>query len=116
MEERRRSVRTELSAELMVKRIDGQSGERVTISVSDLSTTGIGFTCDRELELNAVYDCNLTIWTKEVIRVFVRIVRVEKNADTIRYGGIFAGMLEHDACRIGVYQAFEEYRNKGEVS
>lgn len=112
MEERRHSVRTELSAELVIKRIDEKDGEHVTISVTDLSKTGIGFTCDRELERDAVYDCNLTIWTKEVLRVFVRIVRIDRHEDTIHYGGHFVGMMEQDAWRIGVYQTFEEYRNK----
>lgn len=112
MEERRYNARTELAAELVIKRIDEKDGEHVTISVTDLSKTGIGFTCDRELERDAVYDCNLTIWTKEVLRVFVRITRIDRREDTIHYGGHFVGMLEHDACRIEVYQTFEEYRNK----
>lgn len=111
MEERRRSVRTELSAELIFNRLDGGSGEKVKIHVSDLSKTGIGFTCDQELDYQSVYECELTIWTKEVIHAFVRIVRIDKREDTIHYGGIFAGMLEQDACRIEVYQTVAGYKN-----
>lgn len=114
MEEKRRNLRTDLEAELLLKRIDGESGERVTIRILDLSKTGIGFECDRELEQGAIYDCDLTIWTKDVIRAFVQIVRITKCADGNRYGGIFIGMLDQDACRIEVHQTFEKYRGMEE--
>lgn len=110
MEERRRSVRTELQAELVLKRLDGQGGEKVEISVSDVSKSGIGFLCAEPLEMGAVYECFLTIWTREVIHVFIEIVRGEKKEDGYRYGGIFVGMLDMDAWRIEAYQTVEEYR------
>lgn len=110
MEERRRSVRTELSAELLMKRLDQQTGEKVEISICDLSKTGLGFCCKEQLEMGAVYECFLTISTKDVIQVFVEIVRGEKREDDFHYGGTFIGMNDLDAYRIQVYQTVEEYK------
>lgn len=110
MVERRRNPRTELHAELLMKRLDQQTGEKVTIQVCDVSKSGIGFECKEQLEMGAVYECFLTIWTKEVIHAFVEIVRGEKKEEEYRYGGIFVGMNDLDAYRIQVYQTVEEYR------
>ena len=110
MEERRRSLRTELSAELLMKRLDQQTGEKVEISICDVSKTGVGFECKEQLEMGAVYECFLTIWTKDVIHAFVEIIRGEKLEEGYRYGSIFIGMNELDAYRIQVYQTVEEYR------
>lgn len=111
MEERRRNLRTELHAELMMKRLDQGGGEeKIEIEVCDVSKTGMGFKCNKQLELGSVYECFLTIWTKEVIQCFVEIVRGEKLDDGYRYGATFVGMTEMDAYRIGVYQTVEEYK------
>lgn len=110
MEERRRSIRTELQAELLMNRLGTQTEEKVIIQICDLSKRGIGFICEGQLEMGAVYECDLTIWTKEVIQVFVEIVRGEKLENGFRYGGSFVGMNDLDAYRIQVYQTVEEYK------
>lgn len=111
MEERRRNLRTELQAELLMKRLDGGGDEeKVEIKVCDVSKTGLGFVCEEALECGSVYECFLTIWTKEVIQCFIEIVRREKQDDGYRYGAIFVGMTEMDAYRIQVYQTIEEYK------
>ena len=96
MEERRKSKRTELRSKLLVKRLD------------NVSKTGIGFCCDELLEIGAVYESYLTIWTKEVIHAFIEIVRIEREEDGFRYGGLFIGMPEIDLQRIGVYNVVSE--------
>lgn len=96
-----------------MKRLDRQEGEKTAIQICDVSVTGIGFTCAAQLEMGAVYECFLTIWTKEVIHSFVEIVRGEKRDEDYRYGGIFIGMTEMDAYRIRVYQTVEEYKPVG---
>ncbi|MDD6058360.1 MAG: PilZ domain-containing protein [Clostridiales bacterium] len=110
MEERRRSVRTELQAELFMRRLDREDEEKVNIQIRDVSTGGVGFWCDRRLEVGVVYDCVLTIWTKEVIHCFLKIVRSVEEEDRYMYGGVFVGMTEMDTMRIQVYQTVEEYR------
>ena len=105
MQERRKNQRIELEGKLLVKRMDqnGQA-ERVGIEVNDCSKTGVGFTCMERLEMGAVYEAFLTIWTKEVLHVFLEVVRVEnKQGGTFEYGAIFIGMSEMDASRIETY-------------
>ena len=81
----------------------------------NVSKTGIGFICDEILEMGAVYEAYLTIWTKEVIHAFIEIVRIEKTAENYEYGGLFIGMPEIDLQRIDVYNVVsdaEKYTNK----
>lgn len=106
MEERRKSKRIELESRILVKRLGPDTAtEEINIDVVDVSKTGVGFKCGRPLEIGAVYEAYLTIWTKEVIHAFIEIVRIEKLADTFAYGGIFIGMPEMDAARIEIYDA-----------
>lgn len=107
MEERRKSKRTDLKSKLLVKRLDlGQ--QEVGVEVENVSKTGIGFCCDELLDMGAVYEAYLTIWTKEVIHAFIEIVRIEKMPDTYDYGGLFIGMPEIDLQRIDVYNVVNE--------
>ncbi len=104
MAERRKNNRRELVSTLAVKRIGGVDvNENLEIDITDLSKTGIGFTCKSALEIGAVYEGNLRIWTQEILHAFVEIVRIEKKGDDFFYGGIFIGMPEMDAARIEVY-------------
>ncbi len=84
MEERRRNKRIGLSSKLLIKRLDGEdAAKEVDIDVVDVSKTGVGFLCSEALEIGAVYEASLTIWTKEVIHAFLEIVRIEKKDDNI---------------------------------
>ena len=105
MQERRRNQRIELEGKLLVKRMDqGGRADKVGIEINDCSKTGVGFTCMERLDMGAVYEAYLTIWTKEVLHVFLEIVRVENNRNgRFEYGAIFIGMSEMDASRIETY-------------
>lgn len=109
MDEKRRSNRRELSSKLILKRLGGNSAdEEVNIDITDVSKTGIGFTSAKVLEIGAVYEAYLRIWTQEVLHAFLEIVRIEKkDASTYSYGAIFIGMPEMDAARIEVYDMVE---------
>lgn len=108
MEERRKSKRTDLQSKLLVKRLDNGTPDEVKVDVMNVSKTGMGFRCDELLEIGAVYETFLTIWTKEVIHAFIEIVRIEKEEDTFQYGGLFIGMPEMDLQRIDVYNVVSE--------
>lgn len=113
MEERRKSNRRKLSSTIIVKRLNGTIvNEEVEIDIVDVSKTGIGFSCDRALEIGAVYEAYLRIWTQEVLHAFLEIVRIEKRDKTYSYGGIFIGMPEMDAARIEVYDTVETMNEK----
>lgn len=109
MEDKRKSVRTTLNSRLVIKKVGANSvGDEVFIDVTDVSKTGVGFSCNQPLEIGGVYEAYLTIWTKEVLHAFIEIVRIEKLDDIFSYGGIFIGMPEMDAQRIEVYQTVAE--------
>lgn len=109
MEERRKNKRMELISKLVLKRLDqADQPQEVNIEVTDVSKTGVGFVCDTKLEIGAVYESFLAIWTKEVLHAFLEIIRIDKNEDGMyEYGAIFIGMSETDAGRIETYGTIE---------
>ena len=105
MEEKRHSQRSEMQSKLMIKRLDSdEAGEEVTIDITDVSKGGVGFKCNKPLEIGAVYESFLEIWTKEVLHAFLEIVRIEKKGDEYFYGSSFVGLPEMEAQRIATYQ------------
>ncbi len=104
MEERRKTKRTELNSKLLIKRLDGTEKNEIAIEVVDVSKSGVGFACKEVLQIGAVYESYLTIWTQEVLHAFLQIVRIEMKGDAYVYGAVFIGMPEMDASRIEVYQ------------
>lgn len=110
MDERRKRARTDLEAYLTINNIAGNGAKKVMISVTNVSTAGIGFDCEEQLEMGSVYEGTLTIWTKETIPIFVEIVRAKELETGYNYGGIFIGMPDIHANKIGFYQTLEEYQ------
>lgn len=108
MEEKRRDKRLELKGELLIKQLGSGNSSKTQISIKDVSKSGIGFVCAESLSIGSVYECNLTIWTKEVIHCFVEVIRCYNNAGELGYGGIFIGMPEMDSKRIEIYTTFNE--------
>lgn len=110
MEERRKNRRIGLEAKLLIKRMDQDSEPKeVNIEVTDVSKSGVGFLCPVQLEVGAVYESFLTIWTKEILHVFLEIVRVfDKGEGGYGYGSIFIGMNEQDASRITAYDTIDK--------
>lgn len=109
MEEKRKNKRLDLTGELILRKLGGAgSTSRVQISIKDVSKSGMGFSCNESLAIGSVYECNLTIWTKEVIHCFVEVVRSYEKAGELGYGGIFIGMPEMDSKRIEIYTTLNE--------
>ncbi|MCR5670656.1 MAG: PilZ domain-containing protein [Butyrivibrio sp.] len=109
MEDRRKRKRLELSGEILLKQLGGgEAAESAQIEITDCSSNGIGFTADVQLTIGNNYEANLTLWTKEVLHVFIQIVRATKENDVFRYGGIFIGMPDADKMRIDVYETVED--------
>ena len=109
MDERRKNRRIALESTLLIKRMDEGGGHRqVDIEVTNASKTGLGFLCPEQLEIGAVYESFLTIWTKEILHAFLEIVRtVDRQDGTYEYGAIFIGMSEMDASRIATYDTID---------
>ena len=85
MEERRRSKRLDLSGEILIKELGTNTATSCDIKITDASSAGIGFTTDKQLTIGDNYEANLTIWTKEVLHVFIQIVRAKKVDDIYHY-------------------------------
>jgi len=114
MNEKRKNNRLELTSQIVIKRLDGkETGDiKLAIEVMDVSKSGVGFKCTEPLQIGSVYEAYLTIWTKEIIHAFIEIVRIEKINDIFLYGGIFVGMPELDAQRIGIYETITKYEKE----
>ncbi|NLL77273.1 MAG: PilZ domain-containing protein [Clostridiales bacterium] len=108
VEKLRKCRRMELNSKLVVKRIDSNEQELITINVFDLSKSGVGFYCEEKLEMDSVYESHIMIWTKERIHVLLRIVRIEQLENGYEYGSIFMGLSETDAFRIEVWDTMEQ--------
>lgn len=110
MNERRKSKRLTMSGVLMMKALGGSgTSSEVSIDIQNCSRHGLGFSCKELLVIGDNYQAELTIWTKEVINVFLQIVRSEKREDgDYDYGCIFIGMPDSDRQRIAVYETVEE--------
>lgn len=111
MDEKRKSKRIILEANLAMSRIDGNKHELVPIQIYDVSKSGIGFECARDLEMNSVYEIELVLWTKEVINTFITIVRCNNTGAKKTYGATFVGLTEADACKIDIYDMFNSSNN-----
>ena len=98
-----------MPSKLVIKRMDDNSSQDVAIDIVDVSKSGIGFTCKEQLQIGAIYEGFLTIWTKEVIHSFLQIVRIELKSGGFLYGAIFIGMAGMDAARIEVYQTVNDW-------
>ena len=107
MEEKRKNTRTDLrvTAELSVISTNGET-RLVEAEVTDLSPTGIGFTCKETLDIGEVYKTKVKIWTGETIPAILKVVRSSVGPEHNVYGGIFVGMENSDILRIQVYQMF----------
>ena len=109
MEEKRKHKRLGLTGELILKKLGGnEEGQPAQIEIHDCSRDGIGFSTDVQLTIGNNYEANLTLWTKEVLHVFIQIVRAAKVGDVFQYGGIFIGMPDADIMRIQVYETVED--------
>lgn len=109
--ERRRNKRTSMESALIIKKLDDKgSNKEVSVEITDVSKTGVGFTCNEPLQIGEVYESFLTIWTKEVLHAFLQIVRIEIMGDNYSYGALFIGMTELEAARIEVYQTVHDQK------
>lgn len=111
MEERRKYNRRKLVSTIVVKRLDDNSNHDITIDIVDVSKSGIGFNCSELLQIGAVYEANLRIWTQEVLHACLEIIRIEKIDDGFNYGAVFIGLPEAEATRIEVYDTIENLTN-----
>jgi hypothetical protein len=111
MEEKRKHKRLDLEVNVQLERLDEDrvtTVKYVSVDVTDLSRSGIGFKSKVALETGTYYDAKIQIWTKEVVDAVIEVVRRTESEDGYTYGGIFIGMTDTDALKIDIYQMFNE--------
>ncbi len=111
MVEKRKCKRLDLAVSIQLERLsnDGiMTVKYLTVDVSDISKSGIGFSARQELEIGTYYDTKIQIWTKEVIDAVIQIVRRAEKDGRYQYGATFIGMAERDALKIDIYEIFNE--------
>lgn len=115
MQEKRRSRRHEIDLEITLRRLNGgpleQNAVPETVELKDLSKSGLGFFCKKELEVGSFYDAKITLWTMESLTTMFEIVRCQPEGDGYMYGGVFIALPETDAFRIEVYEMFQDAKN-----
>ena len=70
MDEKRRFKRLDLDVKIETSRIDEGPATTVRyldVKVTDISREGLGFISPEKMEVGAIYNAELTIWTKEVL-------------------------------------------------
>ena len=110
MEEKRKHKRLDLEVNVQLERLDEEGVTTLKyVDVTDISRSGIGFSCNRELEVGSYYDTKIQIWTKEVVDAVIEIVRREdEDGKGFHYGAVFIGMTDTDALKIDIYQLFND--------
>ena len=105
MEEKRRSRRMVLNAHLVMNPVGESKGEKVPVDIIDISKDGLGFSCETALAMNAIYEMDLTLWTKDVIHTFINVTRFDGKSNM--YGATFTGMNGNDQDKIKIYEMFD---------
>lgn len=106
MEEKRKDKRMTLEGNLYMKRLDSGVGEIVPVTINDISRSGLGFKCEKDLDISSVYDLEIVLWTKEKIKAIITLVRKTEADGLYSYGGTFVGLPESDTCKIDIYELF----------
>ncbi|MBQ9631618.1 MAG: PilZ domain-containing protein [Lachnospiraceae bacterium] len=110
MNEQRLYPRTELNEHVQLSLIghgDGEFSEPFDVELLNMSTDGIGFRCDKQMLIGDVLTGKITIWTKDKLDVFMKIIRCSEESDgSYGYGCIFVGMEGSEQLRVEIYQLF----------
>lgn len=108
MEEKRKNNRTDLAEKVTLTVLKEGEEHQIEVEITDVSETGIGFTCHEQLMIGEVYKGKIKIWTDEKIDVIMKIVRSAVIGAGYEYGAIFVGMENSNSLRIKIYQMFND--------
>jgi hypothetical protein len=107
MQEKRKDKRLHLEAAIELERLDQEeltTLKLIHVNVTDLSSSGMGFQSTQPMDLHAMYNTSIQIWTKETIHAVIRIVRCEQIAEGVyRCGARFVGLSRGDTLKINIY-------------
>ncbi len=108
MEERRKHDRLPLKLELKISSLFKQDYELIpdineSIEVKNISKSGIGFICDRELPLDYYFDAKVQLTPDKYFYAVLKIVRLEKTESGYFVGCEFVGLADILSMRVDLY-------------
>lgn len=90
-----------------------KNAEKFPVEVVNISSTGIGFITDCDIEVHSFYKATLNFPTKDSMDVVIEVVRSQVREDgECMYGGAFVGLSESDKFRIEALRLVEEEHRK----
>ncbi len=97
--ERRKFKRYPLKLNLSVTKLYKQDNELLDnidghFDVIDVSQTGIGFLCDKELPMDYYFNADIILNNEEHFYSVVKIIRVEREDNVYHYGCEFIGLAD----------------------
>ncbi len=108
--EQRLYKRTELNEHVSLSLVgegDGMFSEPFDVEIENMSTDGIGFTCQQQLLIGEILTGKIAIWTQEKMDVMMKVIRCTESANGgYSYGCMFVGMEGAEQTRIKIYQMF----------
>ena len=108
MEERRKSKRLPLKLELKISSLFKQEYELITdinesISVKDISKTGVGFISQHELPVGYYFDAKVQLTPDKYFYAVLKILRVDKVDEGYSVGCEFVGLADILSMRVDMY-------------
>jgi hypothetical protein len=115
MQEKRKYKRLPVKLELTISKLFKQDYETIYdinegIAVKDISKSGIGFICQKELPINYYFDAKIQLSDEQYFFSVLKIIRVSKIDDGYSVGCEFVGLADILSKRVDLYE--NEISNK----
>jgi hypothetical protein len=109
MEEKRKYKRLPIKLELTISKLFKQDYKTISdisegIVVKDISKSGIGFTCKKELPLDYYFDAKIQLSDEQYFYSVLKIIRVNKIDDGYSVGCEFVGLADILSSRVDIYE------------
>ena len=108
MKERRKYKRLPLKLELTISSLFKQDYEFIpdineSIRIRNISKSGIGFLCSRELPLNYYFDAKIQLTPDKYFYAVLKIIRIEKLDEGYFAGCEFVGLADILSMKVDSY-------------
>ncbi len=113
MQEKRKQKRYPTNIAIKISSLYKQDYERIdninqNIQITDISKTGIGFSCETELPLDYYFNAKINFGGKKYFYSVLKIIRSHKEDNLYNYGCEFVGLADVLSSVIDDYGEFIE--------
>ena len=117
MYDKRRATRLEINAEIGIHLIPEVRSQKTTVTIPvnvfNISKSGMGFTCRREIPIGTFFNTTVVLWNKDQLDVVIKVVRSRQEDQLYEYGCEFVALQDVDKFKIEVYEImFKEQRRR----